>query len=167
MAGPGAASGITLVASQSFSGSLKVAQLAGALEDERNNHQDALIALNKSSIKSISDLRGKKLGIFPGIQWRVFARRIAKKNGLDPDKDLTLVEIPIQQHVSALLSSNVDATLAVEPTGAIAEATGQAKQIIKSITTKYLCNPFYMGATVLSAEFIKKRSSGEKPNRST
>ncbi len=72
MAGPGAASGITLVASQSFPGSLKVAQLAGALEDERNNHQDALIALNNSSIKSFSDLRGKKLGIFPGIQWRIF-----------------------------------------------------------------------------------------------
>ena len=156
-AGPGAASGITIIASQKFPGSLKVFQLNGSLENEKISTQFALVVPNNSTVQSFKDLKGKSLGIFPGIQWRTFTKRILKKNGLNPETDVRLVEIPVQQHTTALLSGSVDATLSGQPIGAIAEASGQARTVEESSGTDYLANPFYPGASVLAVDFIKKR----------
>lgn len=156
-AGPGAAAGITIIASEKFPGSLKVAQLNGSLSDEEIGTQAALLAVTNSPIKSFTDLRGKSLGILPGIQWRTFTKRIIRKVGLDPESDVKLIEVPVQQHITALLSGSVDATLSMEPTGAIAQSSGQATRVEQSIGTKYLADPFYPGATVLSGKFIENR----------
>lgn len=161
-AGPGAAAGITIIASEKFPDSLKVAQLNGSLADEEVSSQVTLLAVTNSSIKRFADLKGKSLGILPGIQWRTFTKRILRKNGLHPEAEVRLVEVPVQQHVTALLSGSVDATLSLEPTGAIAQSTGQANSLEQSIGTKYLADPFYPGATVLSGKFIKDRSSVAK-----
>jgi NitT/TauT family transport system substrate-binding protein len=160
--GPGTASGITILASEKFPGSLKVAQLNGSLADEEVSSQVTLLAITKSSIKTFTDLKGKSLGILPGIQWRTFTKRILRKNGLNPEMDVKLVEVPVQQHITALLSGSVDATLSVEPTGTIAQASGQVTSLEKSIGTKYLADPFYPGATVLSGKFIENRPSVAK-----
>lgn len=155
--GPAAGTGITLVASEKYPESLKVALLNGSVGQEVVSTEISLLALTTSPINAISDLKGKNVGIPPGIQWRTLIKRIIRKNGLDSEKDVRLVEVPVQQHITALLSGSLDATLSLEPTGAIAEASGKAKRVEKSIGTKYLTDPFYPGVTVLSSDFVNKR----------
>lgn len=157
LAGPAVGSGITIIASEKYPNSLKVAQLNGSLGQEVVSTEIALLTVKNSPINSISDLKGKSVGIPPGIQWRTLVKRIIRKNGIDPELDVSLVEVPVQQHITALLSGSLNAMLSLEPTGTIAEASGQARRIEKSIGTKYLTAPFYSGATVLSSDFIKKR----------
>src|SRR5438552_16223948 len=84
---PGAAAGIAMLAESKFPGTFKVFGLqGGGIKVGLIN--DGLIVKPDSDIKSLADLKGKKLGHVPGIQWRTISRHIVRSAGLDPDKDV-------------------------------------------------------------------------------
>lgn len=153
---PGAAAGITVLAESKFPGSFKVFGLqGGGVQVRRIN--DGLIVKKDSTIASFKDLKGKTLGHLPGIQWRTIARHMVRSAGLDPDKDVRLVELPVGVQVPSVIAGSVDATLSLEPVGSIATALGEAKRAVTNPVAQTIADPFYSGVAVLPTKFIRER----------
>jgi len=153
---PGAAAGIAMLAESKFPGTFKVFGLqGGGIKVGLIN--DGLIVKPDSDIKSFADLRGKKLGHVPGIQWRTISRHMVRASGLDPDKDVTLVDLAVGMQVPAVVGGSVDATLSLEPVGSVAVASGQAKRAITNPVAQVIADPFYSGVSLLTLKFVKER----------
>ncbi len=153
---PGAAAGITALAEEKFPGTFKVFGLqGGGIKVDRVN--DGLIVGRDSTITSFKDLRGKSLGHLPGIQWRTISRHLVRLAGLDPDKDVRLVELAVGLQVPAIIAGTVDATLSLEPVGSIAVALGQAKRAVTNPCAAAIADPFYSGVSVMTTKFLKER----------
>jgi NitT/TauT family transport system substrate-binding protein len=153
---PGAAAGIAMLAESKFPGTFKVFGLqGGGIMVGLIN--DGLIVKPESDIKTFVDLKGKKLGHVPGIQWRTISRYLVRSAGLDPDKDVTLVDLAVGMQVPAVVSGNVDATLSLEPVGSIAVASGEAKRAMTNPVAMVIADPFYSGAALLTTKFLKER----------
>ncbi len=150
---PGAATGITMIAESKQPGSFKI--FAGNGSDE-NHITESIIVKKNSTIGSINDLKGKKVGIFPGIQWRTISKEIFAKNNLSTDTDVTLVELAIPLQVQALESGQVDAVIALEPVVTIATSKGIAKVLVPSPAMKYIAAPFYGGVGNISTTFLNQ-----------
>lgn len=153
---PGAAAGIAMIAESKFPGTFKVFGLqGGGIKIDLIN--DGLIVGKDSDIKSFADLKGKKLGHVPGIQWRTISRHMVRAAGLDPDKDVTLTDLAVAMQVPAVAGGSVDATLSLEPVGSIAAASGKAKRAMTNPVASVIADPFYSGAAVLTTKFMKER----------
>lgn len=151
---PSGALGITGIANFKNPGKLKVYAVSGGTSG--NSGANFIVPVN-STLSSLSDLRGKKLGILAGtIQWRTITREILEKNGLDMDKDLTIVELAPSVQVQALASGQVDALLALEPVPTTAVNTTAAKMWITDPTVKYIADPSWLGAGIVNVQFAEK-----------
>ncbi len=158
---PGAAAGIAMIAESKFPGKLKIFGLqGGGIKVDRIN--DGLIVKPDSTIKSFADLKGKTLGHVPGIQWRTISRYMVRAAGLDPDKDVTLVDLAVAMQVPAVIGGTVDATLSLEPVGSIAVASGKAKRAMTNPVAGVIADPFYSGASILTAKFLSERPAVAK-----
>lgn len=158
---PGAAAGIAMIAESKFPGKLKVFGLqGGGIKVNRIN--DGLIVKPESEIKSFADLKGKTLGHLPGIQWRTISRYMVRAAGLDPDKDITLTDLAVGMQVPAVVGGTVDATLSLEPVGSIAVASGKAKRAITNPVASVIADPFYSGASLMTAKFLAERPAVAK-----
>ncbi|OPF96711.1 ABC transporter substrate-binding protein [Rhodopseudomonas palustris] len=153
---PGAAAGIAMIAESKFPGKLKIFGLqGGGIKVDRIN--DGLIVKPDSTIKSFADLKGKTLGHVPGIQWRTISRHMVKAAGLDPDKDVKLVDLAVAMQVPAVVGGTADATLSLEPVGSIAVASGKAKRAMTNPVASVIADPFYSGASVMTTKFMTER----------
>ncbi len=153
---PGAAAGIATLAEAQFPGTFKVFGLqGGGIKVDRIN--DGLIVAKASPIASFADLKGKTLGHLPGIQWRTISRYMVRKAGLDPDRDVRLVELAVGLQVQAIVAGTVDATLSLEPVGSIAIGVGEAKRAVTNPVASVIADPFYSGVSLLTTKFIKER----------
>jgi NitT/TauT family transport system substrate-binding protein len=153
---PGAAAGIAMLAESKFPGTFKAFGLqGGGIKVGLIN--DGLIVKADSDIKSFADLKGKKLGHVPGIQWRTISRHMVRAAGLDPEKDVTLVDLAVGMQVPAVVGGSVDATLSLEPVGSVAVASGQAKRAITNPVAQVIADPFYSGVSLLTLKFLKER----------
>jgi NitT/TauT family transport system substrate-binding protein len=158
---PGAAAGISVLAEVKFPGTFKVFGLqGGGIKVNRIN--DGLIVANSSTIKSFADLKGKSLGHLPGIQWKTMSRHVVRQAGLDPDKDVRLVELAVGLQMQAVVAGTVDATLSLEPVGSIAVAVGEAKRALTNPMSTAVYDPFYSGVSLLTTKFIKERPAVAK-----
>lgn len=152
LTGPGAALGIVGIAEYKNPGKLKMYAVSGGDHDDYSGH--SLILPINSTISTFEDLKGKKFGIWAGtIQWRTIAREILAQNGLDMDKDLTIVELAPSVQVQALASGQIDALLTLEPIPTIAINNGVAKIWIKSPADQFIADPFWYGVGVINAKF--------------
>ncbi|MEH6724559.1 MAG: ABC transporter substrate-binding protein [Hyphomicrobiales bacterium] len=153
---PGAAAGIAMIAESKFPGTFKVFGLqGGGIKVDLIN--DGLIVKEGSDIKSFADLKGKTIGHVPGIQWRTITKHLVRAAGLDPDKDVTLVDLAVPQQVPAVLGGSVDATLSLEPVGSIAASTDGVTRAVINPVAQVIADPFYSGAAVLTVKFITER----------
>ncbi|HEY0220225.1 MAG TPA: ABC transporter substrate-binding protein [Afipia sp.] len=158
---PGAAAGIAMIAESKFPGKLKIFGLqGGGIKVNRIN--DGLIVKPDSTIQSFADLKGKALGHVPGIQWRTISRHMVRAAGLDPDKDVTLVDLAVAMQVPAVVGGTVDATLSLEPVGSIAVASGKAKRGMTNPVAGVIADPFYSGASIMTAKFLSERPAVAK-----
>lgn len=152
--GGGVASGIIAVSESKKPNSIKIISLQGGTEEFRN---EALVVKTDSAINSFADLKGKKLGHLPGIQWQTVAKLLLARNGLIAGKDTTLVDLAFSTQVPALASGQIDALLAIEPSPTIAEGKGIGKVIVKSPTLQYIASPFYGGAAAITTKLIAEQ----------
>lgn len=158
---PGAAAGIAMIAESKFPGTFKVFGLqGGGIKIDLIN--DGLIVKEGSDIKSFADLKGKTIGHVPGIQWRTITKHLVRSAGLDPDKDVKLIDLAVPQQVPAVLGGSVDATLSLEPVGSIAAATDGVTRAVINPVASVIADPFYSGAAVLTTKFMKERPAVAK-----
>jgi NitT/TauT family transport system substrate-binding protein len=118
------------LAEQNMPGTFKIFLVYGARKVPQDNTM-ALIVAKNSPLKEIADLRGKRMGTFPGVASLTLAKAVLR-NSFDPDKEITLVEVPPGNIVQALAAGQIDAYFAPEPFGMIAMAKGVGRPLVKS-----------------------------------
>ncbi|HUL37171.1 MAG TPA: ABC transporter substrate-binding protein [Thermodesulfobacteriota bacterium] len=118
------------LAEQNMPGTYKIFIMYGARETPQDNTM-ALMVTQDSPMKGIADLKGKRMGTFPGIASIALAKAVLR-NSFDPNKEITLIEVPPGNIVQALAAGQVDAYFAPEPFGMIGEAKGVARRLIKN-----------------------------------
>ena len=87
----------------------------------------AIVVRADSPIKTVADLRGKKIANFPGALQDVLLRAKLKEAGLDPNKDVQLIKITWAEMPIALQRGDVDAYAGSEPNPTIAVAEGYGR----------------------------------------
>jgi ABC-type nitrate/sulfonate/bicarbonate transport system substrate-binding protein len=88
--------------------------------NKSGNITDYLLVRDTMKIKKIEDLKGKKIGVFPGSVIKVFCNLIFAKYGLNKN-DYELIELSPKDWAAAMQTGQIDAVSALEP---------QATQII-------------------------------------
>lgn len=110
-----------------------------------------------SPVKTMTDLKGKKVASGPGIQNLTLAKTVLERAGAT---GATVIELPIGQHVAALAAGQVDAVYTLEPTGTIGRLNGTTRVLEAGVISKYILGdaaaPWFGGSASLTAEFVKK-----------
>lgn len=122
------------------------------LSDEMNN--EALVVSKDSSITSIEQLTGKKIGITPGVFSEVMIQK-AYENEINFDKGTQLIKLPPQSQLSALESGQIDGLIAYEPL----ITTGLANDSIRVLdyhSYGRVKEPFPVGGYTLSTKSMKE-----------
>ncbi len=94
-----------------------------------NYGQAALITTKNSPIKTLADLKGKRIaGVRQGSGMDVLLKSIVLKEaaGLDASKDVTILHMPSKMMVESVNKNVVDAAFTWEPYISFAELTGHA-----------------------------------------
>lgn len=86
-----------------------------------SNNIICMLVKDNSPIRSIEDIRGKKLGTgVAGSSAFIIAEKILNAYGIDVDKDLNLYQGGISQQAEALKDGNIDAFIMTFPQGGAA-----------------------------------------------
>src|SRR5712691_7679725 len=115
-----------------------------------SNALDKIIVRDSSPLYTIVDLRGKKIGVFPGTAPSRLLAGFFKKHGVDP-ATVSMVQLPPQAQISSLDSGAVDALFSYEPITTTALVHGGYHQLFGSVCADLL-NPCTIGASVISRE---------------
>jgi len=156
---PGTASGITAISQNKKPNSLKIFALIGG---DLNTTNDELLIKKESTFKTIADLKNKKLGILPGIQFRTIAKDILNKNGLTIDKEVQIIELAVPLQLQALASGQIDALLTVEPVGTIGQAKNITKELIHAPMVQYISNPWYGAVGNIAVSYLDQQPDTAK-----
>ncbi|MFI8617425.1 ABC transporter substrate-binding protein [Acidovorax sp. NPDC077693] len=118
---------------------------------------DQFITGKDSAIKTMADLKGKKVASGPGIQNMTLCKTMLERAGAT---GATVTELPIGQHIAAIVAGQVDACYTLEPTGTIGRMNGTTRIIESGVVARYILGdamaPWHGGAASLTSEFIKK-----------
>lgn len=110
-----------------------------------------------SPLKEMKDLKGKRVGTFPGIAAIALARAILRPH-FDSSKEVTLIEIPPGNIVQALAAGQIDAYFTPEPFGMMAEAKGVGRYLSKSPQDALnLTNGEPGAAFAFNSKFLKEK----------
>ena len=74
------------------------------------SNPNAVMSLKKTGIKSVADLRGKKVGVPSGSSQTTMLPLLLKSNNLK-ESDINMIDMPVASMVPALLQGQVDAVL--------------------------------------------------------
>lgn len=108
-----------------------------------------------SSIKTVKDLRGKKIGV-PGMGTPpfIFANRVLGANGIDASKDVTWLVYPAGELGLALEKGEVDAIADSEPIGSMLVGQGKVRNIADQANDAPY-NEEYCCAVIVSGAYLK------------
>lgn len=118
---------------------------------------DEFLVPKDSTVKSIAELKGKRIASGPGIQNKTLAIEVLERAGAT---GFTVVELPIGQHVASLAAGQVDAVYTLEPTGTVGRLNGTTRLLEAGVIAKYILGdplaPWHGGSAALTTEFITK-----------
>ena len=125
-----ATQGVLPIAQSMAAGSLDMYVIAQHVGERPGSFSVYWAVKDDSPIKTVADLKGKTVGIsvIGGGTHGPF-NLMLRKAGLDPDKDLKLVEVPFSLSEDALRSGRVDAVNMNQPFAARAEAKGGTRKL--------------------------------------
>lgn len=118
---------------------------------------DEFVVPKDSPIKSIAELKGKRVASGPGIQNVTLAKVMLERGGAGK---VNVTELPIGQHVAALAAGQVDAVYTLEPTGTVGRLNGRTRTLEVGVVAKYILGdpmaPWHGGSASLTSAFIAK-----------
>lgn len=112
-----------------------------------------LLIREDSDINSIQELKGKKIGSYPGSTARLLYRKVVSKY-FKPE-ETALLQMSPDLELQALESKQVDAIIVLEPLATIAINKGLAKPLENSLFSKYIVDDLYLATSVVSTKFLK------------
>ncbi|MDP3742334.1 MAG: ABC transporter substrate-binding protein [Candidatus Micrarchaeota archaeon] len=113
-----------------------------------------IVVLPNSSITNITQLAGKKVGVFPGSNMKTLTK-LALKNYLDTST-IIFVELTPNLQLEALSSGQIDALVSLEPIGTLAEEKLNARVIEVNFLAKSLMNPMPTAGAIVSTKLIRE-----------
>lgn len=121
----------------------------------RKNPTFVAIVKKDSPIKELKDLKGKRVGTFPGASSVELARAIIRTQ-MDPE-GVIFQEVPPTILISALAAGQIDAFFAPEPVGMIAISQGIGRHLVEEPLGLLGLERGFAGAAFgFSAHFIKQ-----------
>ncbi|MBE7942639.1 MULTISPECIES: ABC transporter substrate-binding protein [Ramlibacter] len=118
---------------------------------------EEFIVAKDSPIKSVAELKGKRVASGPGIQNLTLARTMLERAGAGA---VNVVELPISQHVAAIAAGQVDGIYTLEPTGTVGRLNGTTRVLEAGVVSHYILGdpqaPWHGGAASLTTDFLKK-----------
>jgi sulfonate transport system substrate-binding protein len=111
-----------------------------------------LLATSASGIKSISDLKGKKVGVTIGSSGHQVLYKFIDSVGLKPD-DLNIVNLQPADIKSALASNSIDAAVTWDPTATQIVNDGIAQEIVDGEKYKLIVN-----VIIGNSDFLKEHA---------
>ena len=140
---------------QNLPGTFKIFLVYGPLGPTDSSF--VLMVAKDSPLKEMKDLKGKRVGTFPGITSLALAKAVLRPH-FDPNKEVTLIEIPPGNIVQALAAGQIDAYFTPEPFGMMAEAKGVGRYLSKSpLSALNLPNGYPGGAFFFNSKFLKEK----------
>ena len=116
---------------------------------------DYILVKRDSKINNLSELKGKKIGIYPGSTILTYTK-IILKDFMDPDKDITLIQLKPALQLQSLETEQVDAIFALEPIASIGIVKGIARILEEAPLAKYVMNPLPGSGSTFSSRFLNK-----------
>jgi ABC-type nitrate/sulfonate/bicarbonate transport system substrate-binding protein len=113
---------------------------------------DSLLVKENSTIKTLEDLKGKKIGVFPGTSASNMFKLFLKEKGID-SSTIQFVQLPPPQHLTALTAGSIDALFTYEPTISIALTSGGIRKIYGSVYSEQLEHS-PLGVALVSTQFV-------------
>ena len=121
-----------------------------------------LMVAKDSPLKEVVELKGKRVGTFPGIASLILAKAVLR-HSFDPNKEVTLIEVPPGNIVQALAAGQIDAYFAPEPFGMMGVAKGVARHLVKSpLSALNLQKGFPGGADAFNSKFLREKPAVAK-----
>jgi ABC-type nitrate/sulfonate/bicarbonate transport system substrate-binding protein len=117
------------------------------------NYLSSIVIPKGSPIRNVADLRGKKIGFFPGPTAKVFGSMVLEKFGINPANDVTVIELAVDTHLSALETGLVDALFTYEPTATQAVMDKGAVKLVPGAVESHIISPWQAGVWVVSTQF--------------
>lgn len=118
---------------------------------------DEFLLPKDSPVKSLAELKGKRVASGPGIQNMTLAKTMLERAGAGA---VSVTELPIGQHVAAIAAGQVDAVYTLEPTGTVGRLNGTTRLLEAGVVARYVLGdpmaPWHGGSASLTTEFIKK-----------
>jgi NitT/TauT family transport system substrate-binding protein len=116
-----------------------------------------------SPIKSVAELKGKRVASGPGIQNVTLAKTMLERAGAGV---MGVTELPIGQHVASLAAGQIDGVYTLEPTGTVGRLNGTTRVLEAGVVAHYILGdpmaPWHGGSASLTTEFIKKYPAESK-----
>lgn len=110
-----------------------------------------------SPVKTMAELKGKRVASGPGIQNVTLAKTMLERAGAGA---MNVTELPIGQHVAALAAGQIDAVYTLEPTGTVGRLNGTTRVLEAGVVAHYILGdpkaPWHGGSASLTTEFLKK-----------
>lgn len=113
----------------------------------------SLVVKSDSSIQDVSELKGKKIGCFPGQTARVYLSMTLEKHGIS-QVDVQILEISPASHLQALEAGSIDALLCYEPVTTIGIEKGLVRPLIQGAFEKNVIDPWVGGVFTLRTKFV-------------
>ena len=130
--------------------------------DTKQKFTNGLLKRKGSSFNSIHDLKGHRLGTYTGTTQLINVKVILRRLGIDPERDLEIIQVGRQIELQAFDAGQFDALFTIEPNVTIALEKGIGEVLEENPRVKYIYDPFVAGGAVLSTRFIEERPEDVK-----
>lgn len=121
---------------------------------------DYLLVKKGSSIKSIADLKGKKVGGYPGSAQQTIIKLILRQ--FMSESNIITVELPPNTQLAALDGGQVDALITYDEIAITALENKIADVLVENPIGKYIVNPYYGFPYAISSDFAEKHPKTTK-----
>jgi NitT/TauT family transport system substrate-binding protein len=120
----------------------------GGMYENNSNPISILLVKDTNKIKTVQDLKGKRIGILPTRAYEVWLQQILASNNIAPD-DVVIRHVPPNLQADMLNSGGVDALFTNDPAATITMTKGFGEQLGGERALVPLAtgmNPFYFGS---------------------
>ncbi|MBI5791481.1 MAG: ABC transporter substrate-binding protein [Rhodocyclales bacterium] len=105
-------------------------------------HRNGSVLTSRPEINSVDDLKGKTIAIPSRFSTHnLLIHKILADKGIDPDKDVKLIDMAPPEMVNALATGRIDAFIVAEPFGAQAELqkVGKVLVLTRDVWKDHIC----------------------------
>ncbi|AOS46141.1 Putative aliphatic sulfonates-binding protein precursor [Lacunisphaera limnophila] len=121
---------------------------------------DSIVTRADSALKKLDDLKGHKVGLYPGTTALNLLKAFLKSRGIDP-ASVELIQLPPSSHISALQSGAIDALFAYEPTLTALLKQKEYRKLFGSVYVAML-EPSPISCSVISRKFETEHPEAAK-----